>query len=117
MSASSGSLVRPGPPPYLANTFAPGACRMPRLRLDYKPLASHWAVHASGTWSRGQGFHAYDNVSNEVLVSYTRGFERPLDDGHGEIPVTYPMRISFGIQQQTFYDFTGSNRNTILPVT
>jgi len=97
-------------------SFAIAQAIRPGFRLDYKPLASHWAVHASGTWSRGQGFHAYDNVSNEVLVSYTRGFERPLDDGHGEIPVTYPMRISFGIQQQTFYDFTGSNRNTILPV-
>jgi hypothetical protein len=30
--------------------------------------------------------------------------------------VNYPLRISFGIQQQTFYDFNGRNRNTILPV-
>jgi hypothetical protein len=88
----------------------------PGFRLDYRPLASHWAVHAAGTWSRGEGFHAYDNVTNEAMVSYTRGLQRPLNDGQGEIPVTYPMRISLGIQQQTFYDFTGKNRNTFLPV-
>ena len=28
----------------------------------------------------------------------------------GEVPVSYPMRFSFGVQQQTFYDFPGSSR-------
>jgi hypothetical protein len=96
--------------------FATAQAMRPGFRLDYRPLASHWAVHAAGTWSRGEGFHAYDNVTNEAMVSYTRGLQRPLNDGQGEIPVTYPMRISLGIQQQTFYDFTGKNRNTFLPV-
>ena len=97
-------------------SFAIAQAIRPGFRLDYRPLASHWAVHAAGTWSRGQGFHAYDNVSNEVMVSYTRGVQRALYDGTGEVPVTYPMRFSFGIQQQTFYDFAGNNRTTILPV-
>lgn len=97
-------------------SFALAQALRPGFRLDYRPLASHWAVHAAGTWSRGEGFHAYDNVSNEVMVSYTRGLLRPLYDGTGEIPVTYPMRISFGIKQQTFYDFAGRNRTTILPI-
>jgi hypothetical protein len=88
----------------------------PGFRVDYQPLASHWAVHAQGTWSQGKGFHAYDNVTNEVIVEYTKGLRRPLADGLGEVPVNYPIRISFGIQQQTFYDFTGTNRNTNLPV-
>lgn len=96
--------------------FAIAQALRPGFRLDYQPLASHWAVHANGTWSQGKGFHAYDNVSNEVLVSYTKGLQRVLNDGVGEVPVTYPMRISFGIQQQSFYDFSGRNRNTILPV-
>ncbi len=96
--------------------FATAQAMRPGFRLDYRPLASHWAVHAAGTWSRGEGFHAYDNVTSEAMVSYTRGLQRPLNDGQGEIPVTYPMRISLGIQQQTFYDFTGKNRNTFLPV-
>ena len=88
----------------------------PGFRLDYEPLASRWAVHANGTWSQGKGFHAYDNVANEIMVEYTKGLRRVLNDGIGEVPVNYPLRISFGIQQQTFYDFTGKNRNTILPV-
>ena len=88
----------------------------PGYRVDYRPLTSHWAVHAAGTWSKGEGLSIYDNVNNEVLVSYIRGFQRPLNDGIGEVPVTYPLRISFGIAQQTFYNFNGTNRNTILPI-
>lgn len=96
--------------------FAIAQALRPGFRLEYHPLASHWAVDASGTWSQGKGFHAYDNVSNEVMVSYIKGMRRVLDDGIGEVPVNYPLRISFGIAQQSFYDFTGTNRNTILPV-
>ncbi|HKW19111.1 MAG TPA: tetratricopeptide repeat protein [Terriglobales bacterium] len=98
------------------NDYAIAEALRPGFRLDYKPLASHWAVHADGTWSKGEGFSAYNNVTNEVLVSFTKGLQRPLQDGIGEVPVTYPLRISFGIQQQSFYDFNGRNRNTFLPI-
>jgi hypothetical protein len=97
-------------------SFAIAQALRPGFRLDYQPLASHWAVHAAGTWSQGKGFHAYDNVSNEVMVSYIKGMRRTLDDGIGEVSVNYPLTVSFGIAQQSFYDFTGTNRNTILPV-
>ena len=55
-------------------------------------------------------------MSNEVTVTYTKGVQRVLQDGLGQVPVRFPMRISFGIQQQSFYDFNGRNRNTVLPV-
>jgi tetratricopeptide (TPR) repeat protein len=97
-------------------SFAIAQALRPGFRLDYRPLASHWAVHADGTWSKGEGFSAYNNISNEVVVSYTRGLQRPLNDDLGEVSVNYPLRISFGLQQQTFYDFNGQNRNTFLPV-
>ncbi len=97
-------------------SFAIAQALRPGFRVDYRPLASHWAVHAAGTWSRGEGYNAYDNTSNQVFVSYTKYLQRPLADGLGEVPVTYPMRISLGIQQQTFYNFNGRNRSTFLPV-
>lgn len=96
--------------------FAIAQALRPGFKLDYEPLASHWAVHAAGAWSQGKAFHAYDNVSNEVTVTYTKGLERVVQDGLGEVPVRYPLRVSFGIQQQSFYDFNGRNRNTFLPV-
>jgi hypothetical protein len=97
-------------------SFAIAQALRPGFRFDYRPLASHWAVHGAGTWSKGEGFSTYNNVSNEVTVSYTKGLQRPMDDGVGEVPVTYPLRISLGIQQQTFYDFNGKNRNTFVPI-
>ncbi len=97
-------------------SFATAQALRPGFRLDYRPLASHWAIYADGTWSKGEGFSAYNNVSNEVVVSYTRGLQRPLNDDLGEVSVNYPLRISFGLQQQSFYHFNGQNRNTFLPV-
>jgi len=66
--------------------------------------------------SRGQGFHTYDNVQNEFLVSYVKPMRGAVNDGTGETPVSYPLRFSFGLQQQTFYDFPGGGRTTVLPV-
>jgi hypothetical protein len=97
-------------------SFAIAQALRPGFRLEYRPLASHWAVHAAGTWSKGEGFATYNNISNEAMVSYTKGLQRPVNDGAGEVSVTYPFRISFGIQQQTFYNFNGQNRNTFLPI-
>jgi tetratricopeptide (TPR) repeat protein len=96
--------------------FAIAQAMRPAFRMDYAPLTSHWAVHANGEWSRGEGFHAYDNVSNQVTVSYMRTLQRPVNDALGEVPVNYPMRFSFGLAQQTFYDFQGRNRTTVAPV-
>ncbi len=96
--------------------FAIAQAARPAFRFDYAPLASHWSVHAEGMWSRGEGFHAYDNVSNEITVSYTKALQRPVSDGDGEVAVSYPLRFSVGLQQQSFYDFPGSNRNQFLPV-
>ncbi len=96
--------------------YAIAQAARPAFRLDYQPLGSRWAVHAEGMWSRGEGFHAYDNVNNSVTVSYTKGLKRSLNDGTGEVAVNYPVRLSFGIQQQTFYDFPGSSHSNFLPV-
>jgi tetratricopeptide (TPR) repeat protein len=97
-------------------SFAIAQAILPGFRVSYQPLASHWGFHAEGAWSQGKAFHAYDNVSNQIVVDYTKGLRRTVEDGIGEVPVNYPITISFGIQQQSFYNFNGTNRNTILPV-
>jgi len=66
--------------------------------------------------SRGLGYHEYDNAQSEFLVSYVRPVQGSLNDGSADVPVSYPIRLSFGVQQQTFYDFAGSSRTTLLPV-
>ena len=92
-----------------AQAFLPGA------RFEFR-AKQRWNVQGSFLLSRGSGYHQYDNAQSEFLVSYSRSMRGTLKDSGGEVPVSYPLRISFGVQQQTFYDFAGSSRTTLLPV-
>ncbi len=100
----------------VSNTqYAIAQALLPGGRFDFR-ANPRWNVSGSFVLSRGAGFHAYDNAQSELLVSYTRSLRGSVRDGSGEVPVRYPMRFSFGVQQQTFYDFPGSSRTTVLPV-
>ena len=87
----------------------------PGVNFQYLPNM-HWTIEASGDCSRGEGFHAYDNIHNQFLISYVRSVQRPLNDGMAEVPVSYPLRFSFGLEQQTFPSFTGGSRTKVLPI-
>ena len=73
-------------------------------------------MSANGSWSRGEAFHAYDNLNSRFLVSYVRETRAVRRDGVESATVSYPMRFSFGIEQQTFYDFPGHAHTTVVPV-
>jgi tetratricopeptide (TPR) repeat protein len=92
-----------------AQAFLPGA----RFEFRANP---RWSVQGSFLLSQGKGYHEYDNAQSEFLVSYMRPVRGSLKDGTGDIPVAYPFRFSFGVQQQTFYSFSGGARTTLLPV-
>jgi hypothetical protein len=40
------------------------------------------------------------------VVSYTKGLQRVVNDSLGEVPVTYPMRISFELSSNPSTDLT-----------
>ncbi len=93
----------------IAQAFLPGA------RFDFR-ANPRWNVQGSFLLSRGSGYHEYDNAQSEFVVSYSRSVRGTLKDETGVVPVAYPLRISFGVQQQTFYDFAGTSTTTLLPV-
>lgn len=95
--------------------FATAQAMLPSARVEYRP-GVHWSMQGEVTLSRGQGFHAYDNAQSQFLIAYTRPVQRALDDGTGALRVSYPANFSFGIQQQTFYNFAGQGRTVILPI-
>jgi Tfp pilus assembly protein PilF len=95
--------------------YATAQALLPGARFEFRPNP-RWDVQGSFLLSRGEGYHAYDNAQSEFLVSYMRPLHGNFNDGTGTVPVAYPLRISFGVQQQTFYDFAGSSKTTILPV-
>ncbi|HTM89977.1 MAG TPA: tetratricopeptide repeat protein [Terriglobales bacterium] len=85
----------------------------PGFRFHYQPT-SHWSAEGEFAYSRGQGMHFYDNVESRFLVSYVKPVRQMLNSGNGDVPVAYPFRISFGVQQQEFYNL--SHGATIVPV-
>ena len=95
--------------------YAIAQALVPGGRFDFR-ATPRWSVQGSVVVSRGSGFHAYDNVQSQFLVSYVRPLRGSVRDGMGETPVSFPLRFSLGVEQQTFYDFPGSSRSTVLPV-
>jgi tetratricopeptide (TPR) repeat protein len=95
--------------------YAIAQALLPGGRFEFR-ATPRWSVQGSAVISRGAGFHAYDNVQSQFLVSYVRPLRGRVKDGSVETPVSFPLRLSIGLQQQSFYNFPGSSRNTVLPV-
>ncbi len=98
-----------------ATEYAIAQALVPGGRFDFR-ANSRWEFQGSFLLSRGFGYHEYDNAQSEFLVSYTRPMGGWSKDGTAEMRNAYPFRLSVGLQQQTFYDFSGGTRNTFLPV-
>jgi len=95
--------------------FATGQAMAPAFRFSYQPNAT-WGFDGNFRYERGQGFHAYDNVQSAFLISYTKPLRSDLKDGFGEVPVEFPIRISVGIQQEQFLQFTGGGQSLWRPI-
>ena len=97
------------------NSFAIAQALRPGGTVEYRPN-DRWTFSATGLWSQGKGFHAYDNITNGFLVSYMKPLRGAVNDGTGSVSVSYPLRFSIGLQQQTFYSFPGQAHTSIVPV-
>ena len=89
--------------------FAIAQIMVPGVRVQYK-ANDRWDVTGSFDFTRGEGFHLYDNTQGGFLVTYTKPLRRSVDYGAGGMLVDYPLRISAGLQQQTFFSFTGTGK-------
>jgi hypothetical protein len=97
------------------NNWAIAQAIRPVARFEYHK-SPQWSFEGSFALSRGEGYHTYDNTQSGFLVSYVKPLRGALRDGGEEVPVAYPLRLSFGIQQQTFYNFAGNASSTFRPV-
>ncbi len=95
--------------------YAIAQALLPGARFEFR-ANPRWNVQGNFLLSRGEGYHEYDNAQSEFVVSYTRPIRGASKDGTVGGAVAYPFRLSFGVQQQTFYDFAGSSRTVVLPV-
>lgn len=93
--------------------YATAQTLRPRFGVDAK-INDHWALTATGAWSSGRSFHDYDNVTSNLSVTYTR--DRSWGKNMETASAAYPLRISLGFGQQSFYNFAGHDRTQIVPV-
>jgi tetratricopeptide (TPR) repeat protein len=96
------------------NNFAIAQAIRPAVRFEYHKSA-RWNFEGSFALSRGQGFHTYDNAQTGFMASYVKPLRGALHEGDEKVPVAYPLRFSFGFQEQTFYNFSGHASSTLLP--
>ncbi len=94
--------------------FAIAQAFRPAGSVEYSP-ARNWAVEASVAYSRNMGVHSYDAVQSGFNVSYAMPFGRVFEENGHRVPLRYPIRFSAGIQQESFFNFTGSNGRLFRP--
>jgi len=87
----------------------------PSVAFDYRP-SPRWAFEGNFAFQRGMNIHDYDNVQSRFLISYVKPFRSSSSDGFGIVPVEYPIKISFGVQQAQFFKFTGRGSSQFRPV-
>jgi tetratricopeptide (TPR) repeat protein len=86
----------------------------PAGMVDFTPR-KNWDVQASSSYSSTRSFHVYDATQNGFSVSYARPFRRRMTDAGGPVTFTYPLRFSAGVQEETFFNFTGGHNQQLRP--
>jgi len=87
----------------------------PAAEVEWKPTR-RWTVNGNFAFTRGQGIHDYDNVQSSFLISYMKPLRREVNDSFGQVPVEYPIRFSFGVENANYFNFTGHNQTILRPV-
>jgi hypothetical protein len=86
----------------------------PAGTVDFTPNHK-WDLQVSTAYSSTRSFHAYDAIQNGFSISYARPFRRKFNDDSGAVVLQYPIRFSAGIQQETFFNFTGGQNQQFRP--
>jgi tetratricopeptide (TPR) repeat protein len=86
----------------------------PAGMVDFTPR-KNWDVQVTSAWSSTRGFHVYDATQNGFSVSYAKPFRRRMTDAGGPVTFTYPLRFSAGMQEESFYNFSGSHSQQLRP--
>ncbi|MGC2584609.1 MAG: hypothetical protein WA399_21065, partial [Acidobacteriaceae bacterium] len=87
---------------------------VPSTVINWSP-ARNWQIQGNAAWSSTRGFHIYDDVTGGANVSWALPFHREFHDESGDVLLQYPIRFTGGIQQETFYNFTGAQNHQFRP--
>ena len=94
--------------------FATAQAVRPAASVEYSPTRN-WRLEGSVAYSRNPGFHAYDAVQSGFAVSYAMPVTRGFKDGGDQVMLRYPIRFTLGLQQESFFNFSGGNNRQFRP--
>jgi tetratricopeptide (TPR) repeat protein len=86
----------------------------PAATIDYSPTLN-WDFQVTSSYESTRSFHVYDVLQNGFSLSYTRPVDHTFNDGTRKIHLKYPIRISAGMQEETFFNFTHGENQKFLP--
>jgi hypothetical protein len=86
----------------------------PAGTVDFAPK-KNWDLQVSSAYSSTRGFHVYDAIQNGFSLSYAKPFHRKFNDASGPVELEYPIRFSAGMQQETFFNFSGAQNQQFRP--
>jgi tetratricopeptide (TPR) repeat protein len=86
----------------------------PAGSVEFSPTRN-WSLQASAAYSRNMSSHVYDAVQSGFSVSYALPIHRGFKDDRGKVELQYPIRFSAGMQQETFFNFTGGQNQQFRP--
>jgi tetratricopeptide (TPR) repeat protein len=96
------------------NRYAIAQALRPAGRVEFAPTR-RWSVQASAAYSRNMGFHAYDAIQTGFAVSYQMPVHRQFNAEGEKVELRYPIRCSAGMQQETFFNFSGGQNQQFRP--
>ncbi|MFY9559340.1 MAG: tetratricopeptide repeat protein [Terriglobales bacterium] len=94
--------------------FAIAQAFRPAANIEYS-IGRKWSVEASVAYSRNMGLHVYDAVESGFSISYAMPVRRVFEEGGQALPLRYPIRFSAGLQQESFFNFTGGKNQQFQP--
>jgi hypothetical protein len=86
----------------------------PAGTVNFKPNLS-WNIQANVAYSSNRSFHTYDAIQSGFAVTYARPVKHKFNDDSGEVVLQYPIRFSAGLQEETFFNFTGGQNQKLRP--
>jgi hypothetical protein len=86
----------------------------PAATINFSPTRNV-DIQVSTSFESTRGFHVYDMTQNGFSLSYTRPVDRTFNDKTGKVHLKYPIRISAGLREETFLNFTSGQNQQFRP--
>jgi hypothetical protein len=96
------------------NEYAVAQALRPAGRVEFA-ATRRWSVQASAAYSRNMGYHFYDAIQSGFAISYQMPVHRQFNAEGSEVELRYPVRFSAGMQQESFFNFSGGQNQQFRP--